>query len=87
MLKQLDKEDSKISYSQKIVDRILNNLKITVKRVYFRFEDKLLIQPGASTSQDRYMIGVKLKSFTIRTCDQNYDEVADASKVKEIGER
>ena len=33
------------------------------------------------------MIGVKLKSFTVRTCDQEYNEVADASKVKETGER
>ena len=89
MIKSLDTEDSKLTMGQKIVDRILNNLKITISNVYFRFEDKLLLQPGCgiTATQERYMIGVKLKSFTVRTCDQDYKEVADAIKVKETGER
>ena len=46
MIKSLDTEDSKLTLGQKIVDRILNNLKVTVSNVYFRFEDKLLLKPG-----------------------------------------
>ena len=60
MLKETQKEDSKSSFSQKLVDRILNNLQIRVKNVYFRFEDKMMVpnpfssgsseEPGAASS-------------------------------------
>ena len=33
------------------MDRIINNLKVTIKRVYFRFEDYLLFDPSVTFVQ------------------------------------
>jgi hypothetical protein len=36
--------ESASGYKEKIVARILDNLKISIKRIYFRFEDKIAIK-------------------------------------------
>ena len=89
MLEETSKEDSKSSFSQRLVDRILNNLQICVKNVYFRFEDKVMVpsfnpsglDEGAD-AETQFALGCKLKEFSVFTCDQNYNRVEDASKVK-----
>ena len=39
------KGEQQASFLNKLVDRIINNLKISIENVYFRFEDKLLSPP------------------------------------------
>lgn len=127
------------SFSQKIIDRIINNVRVSVKRVYIRFEDCLLFDPrvtfgsfapstgdeqvisegeeedeaeddmagllgkrgagqkkGAAKksekpprglpkalnpSSNKFAIGIKLKELSVVTCDDEFNEVADANKL------
>lgn len=69
-----------------MVDRIINNLKITLTNIYFRFEDKLLSPPPLPNNEQHYVLGIKLKGLYLKTCDSKYEEVEDSSKLKESGE-
>ena len=96
MLEETQKEDSKSSFSQRLVDRILNNLQIRVKNVYFRFEDKMLVpnpfgssnaEESGAVSSSQFAIGCKLKEFAVFTCDQDFKRVEDHSTVRQEGEK
>ena len=71
----------------KLVDRIINNLKISITNVYFRFEDKLLSAPPLPNNQQHYVLGIKLKGAFLRTCNSSYEEVEDSSKLNETGDK
>ena len=40
--------ESANGYKEKIIARILDNLSISIKRIYFRFEDKIVIKNAPS---------------------------------------
>lgn len=63
--------ESANGYKEKIVARILDNLKISIKRIYFRFEDYIVIKNTPFFGRDhpngdheyipeKFSIGIKL---------------------------
>jgi hypothetical protein len=51
----------------------VRNLKVSVKNVYFRVEDK--IQLSLASEGSKFALGVKLKGFSLDTCDGKYQPV------------
>jgi len=49
----------------------LDNLTISIRNIYFRFEDKL---SSIVTSQPEFTIGIVLKEFSVFTVDHNFEK-------------
>lgn len=64
LLKETERESSG-SFTDKLIARILDNLQVSIKNTYFRFEDEI----HTMGQVERFSIGLKLKEFCIFTGD------------------
>ena len=67
--------------AEKLVNRIIDNLEISIKNVYFRFEDSLTnIKSEASHKKidTKFCFGLKLKEFKIFSADENFEKAKEA---------
>lgn len=62
---------------QTLIASILHNLRVEIKNVYFRFENRL------SRGDELYAIGIRLKQFGIYTTNSKFDELQPGQKVEE----
>jgi hypothetical protein len=66
-------EESKESQSQdgsfveRLIARIIDNIQISIKNIYFRFEDEM-----SSLKSQKFSIGLRLKEFGVYNADANY---------------
>ena len=72
-----EENESPASFTEKLIAQILDNLKISIKNIYFRFEDTM---SGIVSGNREFTIGVRMKEFSVFTVDENfkrkeYDEV------------
>lgn len=79
------KRESSASFSEKLVARIVDNLRVSVKNVYFRFEDshnvRVNIGEGQTRmEQEKFSIGLTLREFSIFTTDKNYQSVQNRER-------
>lgn len=62
---------------QTLIASILHNLRVEIKNVYFRFENRL------TRDQELYAIGIRLQKFGIYTTNSNFDELEAGQKIEE----
>ena len=76
ILAQTEHEDqSSSSFGERFVARIIDNIQISVKNIYFRFEDKM----NVTNQNKKYAIGVRLKEFSVYTSDKQFKRLDDES--------
>lgn len=73
------KRESSASFSEKLVARIMDNLRVSIKNVYFRFEDSYAVGESR-TEKEKFSIGMTLKEFSIFTTDKHYQSVQEKKR-------
>ena len=74
--KETERESGGAKFTDKLIARILDNLQVSVKNLYFRFEDNVQIRNGF----EHCNIGIKLKEFSIYTGDSEYKRINQVSR-------
>ena len=60
----------------KIIARAIDNVRVSINRVYFRFTDNMKIfRPDGHYDLKRYSLGIKLRSFQVFTTKSDYRTV------------
>lgn len=79
MFEETNREAS-CGFKEKLVARVLDNLQISIRRVYFRFVDTMEVQSTSDMSEaererlnKEFSLGIKLKEFTVYTTDKTYE--------------
>ena len=75
ILKETERE-SACSFTEKLVARILDNLQVSIKNTYFRFEDSIV----SNGKLENFSIGLKLKEFAIFTGDSDFKRLEQVIK-------
>ena len=77
---QTQSEDT--SFTQKLIARILDNLQVSIKYVYFRFEDYINLNSlegqgidRKNSVQEKFALGLKVKEFLIYSTDKNNNKI------------
>ena len=73
ILEQAEQENQQTNQSsstigEKFIARIIDNIQISIKNIYFRFEDKMSV----TNQNEKYAIGIKLKEFSVFTSDKHF---------------
>jgi len=70
LLKNVEEQkETGSSYSERLVNNIIQNIKIEVTNIYFRFEDKM------SGDKNFFSLGLQLKEFSVFNCDSNFEKL------------
>jgi hypothetical protein len=75
ILKETERE-SACSFTEKLIARILDNLQVSIKNTYFRFEDTII----TNGRPESFSIGLKLKEFAIFTGDSDFKRLNQVIK-------
>lgn len=67
-------DDSGSSYTERLISSAINNIQISIKNVYFRFTDRLDDSEDDKLLAEKYALGMKFKSLSVMTTDENYED-------------
>ena len=82
ILAEEEKEhQSSATFGEKFIARIIDNIQISIRNIYFRFEDQMSGTHQHENAHEKFAIGIKLKEFSVFTSDKDFKEIShDASK-------
>lgn len=67
-------KSSSSSYTTKLLANIIENIRIEVSNIYFRFEDKM------SGDNEDFALGVLLQEFSVLNCNSNFEKLGPHNK-------
>tara|TARA_B110000285_G_C14849317_1_gene479174 strand:+ start:435 stop:707 length:273 start_codon:yes stop_codon:yes gene_type:complete len=70
--KEQEESESSATFGEKFIARIIDNIQISIRHIYFRFEDKMSGTHHNEREHEKFAIGVRLKEFSVFTSDKNF---------------
>ena len=72
--REQEESQSAATFGEKFMARIIDNIQISIKHIYFRFEDKMSGSHHNASEHEKFAIGVRLKEFSVFTSDKNFKQ-------------
>lgn len=73
--KEQEESQSSATFGEKFIARIIDNIQISIRHIYFRFEDKMSGMHHNARENEKFAIGVRLKEFSVFTSDKNFKQI------------